>query len=198
MELQEEKKSTFLSKIQWFFFVVFIPMLFAIAVALIVLTFAGVDVSGAAKKYGSHIPGISKLVADKDTINVEEKLRKDIDDLEATNKNQLETISDLEKKVEERDKELEKLQAEIEELTNEMNNEEENQGTSVKSEKEISKAFESMSAKNAAAIVTELQESEAVKILQALSTDTLSSILEKMDPVIAAKYTKLLSEASTS
>lgn len=196
MELQEEKGATFLGKIQWFFFVVLIPLLFAIAVALVVLNFAGVDVEDAVKKYGANIPGVSKLVADKDTIHVEEKLRKDIVDLEATNKEQVDKISNLEKEIEKRDTELEQLQAEIDELTEQLNNEDSEKANTEKTKSEVSKAFESMSAKNAAAIVAELQESEALNILQALSTDTLSSILEKMDPVQAAKYTELLSDAS--
>ncbi|MBM6618443.1 MotE family protein [Bacillus suaedaesalsae] len=195
MEIQEEKESTFLGKIQWLFFVVFIPLLFAIAVTLVVLNIAGVDVEGAVKKYGAHVPGVSKLVADKNTINIEDKLRKDIGDLEATNKEQIDQISSLEKEIEQRDKELDQLKSKIDELTEQLNDEESEQANSTQTKKEISKAFESMSAKNAAAIVAEMQASEALKILQALSTDTLSSILEKMDPVEAAKYTELLSNS---
>ncbi|KAA0547936.1 hypothetical protein FZW96_09345 [Bacillus sp. BGMRC 2118] len=195
MEIQEEKESTFLGKIQWFFFVVFIPLLFAIAVSLVVLNFAGVDVEGAVKKYGANIPGVSKLVADKDTINVEEKLRKDIGDLETTNKEQIDQISSLEKEIEQRDQELTQLKSKIDELTEQLTNEESEQAGTTQTKNEISKAFESMSAKNAAAIVAEMKESEALNILQTLKTDTLSSILEKMDPVEAAKFTELLSKS---
>jgi flagellar protein FlbB len=193
MELQE-KESTGLKKLQWFLLVVLIPMLFAVIVALGLLTFAGINIVDAAKKYGEHIPGFSKLVAGEETaINLEEKLRNDIVDLEAINKEQLTTISELEIEIDRSQAEVNSLLSKVEQLTEQLNSNEEQEGVKEQSFKEIAGAYESMSAKNAAAIITELQEREALKILQTLSTDSLSSILEKMDPVDAAKYTELLS-----
>nr|WP_239585872.1 hypothetical protein [Bacillus mesophilus] len=53
-----------------------------------------------------------------------------------------------------------------------------------------------MSAKNAAAILTELEDQEALTILKTLSTDTLGPILEKMEPAEAARFTELLANES--
>jgi flagellar motility protein MotE (MotC chaperone) len=198
MELQEEKESGILKKLQWFIFVIFIPMLFATVVGLVVLTFAGINVVDAAKKYGSNIPGISKLVAEEDkAINLEEKLRKDIVDLEATNKDQLTTIADLEKEVEKSQAEVETLQSKIDQLTEQLNMGEDQVEHSKQTMKDIAGIYESMSAKNAAAIITELQDQDAIQILQSLSSDALGEILEKMEPTEAAKYTRLLSALTT-
>jgi flagellar motility protein MotE (MotC chaperone) len=173
-------------------------MLFATVVGLVVLTFAGINVVDAAKKYGSNIPGISKLVAEEDkAINLEEKLRKDIVDLEATNKDQLTTIADLEKEVEKSQAEVETLQSKIDQLTEQLNMGEDQVEHSKQTMKDIAGIYESMSAKNAAAIITELQDQDAIQILQSLSSDALGEILEKMEPTEAAKYTRLLSALTT-
>jgi flagellar protein FlbB len=197
MEIQE-KESSVLKKLQWFLFVVLVPMLFATLVALVVLTFAGVNVVDAAKKYGANVPGLSKLVTEEDTaINVEEQLRKDIVDLESINKEQLATISDLKEEVEQSQANVESLQSKVEQLTKELTKEEKEQEDTKQTMKEIAGVYETMSAKNAAAIITELREQEALKILQTLSTESLGSILEKMEPVDAARYTELLSITAT-
>lgn len=62
---------------------------------------------------------------------------------------------------------------------------------------EIVKTYDTMSAKNAAAILSEMSENEALKILAELKPAKLASILEKMEPSIASKYTELLSENAT-
>jgi flagellar protein FlbB len=197
MEIQE-KESSVLKKLQWFLFVVMVPMLFASLVALVVLTFAGVNVVDAAKKYGANVPGLSKLVAEEDTaINVEEQLRKDIVDIESINKEQLTTISDLKEEIEQSQANVDSLQNKVEQLTKELNKEEKEQEDTEQTMKEIAGVYETMSAKKAAAIITELREQEALKILQTVSTDSLSSILEKMEPVDAAKYTELLAIMAT-
>ena len=56
IEEQEEKKY---SKIQWFFIVIVIPALFALAVAMVVASVAGINVFEKAKEYSENIPFIS-------------------------------------------------------------------------------------------------------------------------------------------
>ncbi len=56
IEEQEEKKY---SKIQWFFIIIVIPALFALAVAMVVASVAGINVFEKAKEYSEKIPFIS-------------------------------------------------------------------------------------------------------------------------------------------
>jgi len=51
-----------------------------------------------------------------------------------------------------------------------------------------------MSAKKAAAILTEMSESEALRIMSSMKSNTLTAIFEKMEPADAARYTELLAE----
>jgi flagellar protein FlbB len=194
VELQENESKVY-NKFQWFLFAGIIPLIFAIVVSLIVFTFAGVDVVDAAKKYGQYIPGISKLIPNEEgTINIEAKLQKDVLDLEAVNKDQLASMEKLEIEIEKRQGEIDSLQAKIEKLTEELRVREEQQQETKQTLTEIGKMYESMSAKNAAAILTELNEQEALKILKILPSNSLGSILEKMAPVDAARYTELLAK----
>ena len=64
--------------------------------------------------------------------------------------------------------------------------------------KDIIRTYESMSPKKAAQIITVLEEEEAIKVLSNIKADTLSAILEKMEPASAAKLMQKLSENSTA
>lgn len=59
-EKDEETKKT--SKLQWFLFVVFIPLLFTISVVLLILTFSGINVFEQGKKYASQLPFVSQWI----------------------------------------------------------------------------------------------------------------------------------------
>ncbi|WP_456275496.1 MotE family protein [Bacillus sp. AK128] len=195
MELQENE-SKLISKFQWFLFVGVIPLLFAVIVSVVVLSFAGFDVTGTALKIGQHIPGVSSLlpVEEEEEIDLEAKLRHDVEELEALNNEQLAMVEQLEKEAEIREGEITSLNAEIERLMEQLNAQEAEQQETKQTIKELSKIYESMSAKNAASILSELEDQDALTILQALSTEALGAILEKMEPADAAKYTKLLAD----
>jgi flagellar protein FlbB len=198
MELQEnESKVT--SKFQWFLFVVLIPLLFAITVALVILTISGVNVFDITKKYGQHIPFVEKFTNGTDAVvNIEEKLRVDLNNLEAKNKEQITAMTKLEKELDQRQLEIDGMKLQIERLTEELDQKEQEQQNKQKSIKEVAKIYESMSTKNAAAILTELDDDAALTILFALNNNIISSILEKMEPADAARYTELLTKNQTN
>ena len=54
-KFQEEAEEKSYSKLQWFIVVIIIPSIFALAVALIVATVAGVNVIDKAKEYSEKI-----------------------------------------------------------------------------------------------------------------------------------------------
>nr|WP_225941854.1 hypothetical protein [Sporosarcina limicola] len=58
--------------------------------------------------------------------------------------------------------------------------------------KGIVSTFEQMSAKSAAPVIMKMSDAEAIRILTNLKSDTLASVLEKMPPENAAKYTTMM------
>lgn len=184
------------SKFQWFLFVIVIPTLFTITLALVLLTIAGVNVFEYAKVIGQNTPIISKYVPKEADPVVEKKenLEHQISSLEGKIQEKDEKIADLEKKLEGQRIEISYLQEEIFSLEEQLLLKEEEQKKHTKTIAEISKLYETMSPKNAAVIIPKLDNEEAISILSALKTETVSKILEKMDPEDAAKYTQLLTE----
>lgn len=184
------------SKVQWFLFVIVIPILFTITLALVLLTIAGINVFEYAKVIGQHTPIISNYVSSDDNATAENKvsLELQISSLEGTIQEKEELIEDLEKNLEGKQTEIASLHEELSYLEEQILLKEEEQQTYGKSIAEISKMYETMSPKNAAVIIPKLDNEEALSILSALKTETVSKILEKMDPEDAAKYTQLLSE----
>lgn len=194
MEEEEEKKY---SKIQWFLVVIVIPTLFAITVAVLVLTVAGINVFEKASEIRDKISFVptQEEVNDKQALKEAEstltKLKAEIEDREAV-------IFKLETEIEGKDQEIvtltlekEQLQAQIDDL---LLSQEEGQQTF----KDVVNTFETISAKKAAPIIAEMSDDEALKILTSLKPDVLAAILEKMSAQDAAKYTALLTNNSSN
>jgi flagellar protein FlbB len=195
LELAKENDEKSYSKFQWFLFVILIPLLFAITLALVIMTVSGVNVFDAAKKYGEKIPGIAQLIPNEKKAS-EEILKEDLIEQKATVEEKTMEIKKLEKELENKQKEIDSLKNEIERLNAEMetkqSTEQENQqGQTIE---DIVKMYESMSAKSAANIIPEMSDNDAVKILSSLDSEKAAAILEKMDPANAAKYTALLTK----
>lgn len=188
MEAIEEKK---VNKFQWFVFTVLIPLLFAIVVALIVFSFAGVNVFEKAKEYGQKIPFFSSLV-DKEEEKTVVDWETNIIELEAEIKDREAQISGLQTELDSKSVEVERANLEIEQLQIQIADLIALQEENKRAFKDIVRTYETMSAKKAAPIIALLRDEEAVKILTNLKTDTLAAIMEKMEPEDAAKYTELL------
>jgi flagellar protein FlbB len=192
---KEEHAEKGYSKLQWFLFAVFIPLLFAVTLGLVIMTVAGVNVFEAAQKYGAKIPGVAQFVGNVEKTS-EQMLKEDLLQQKATIEEKKLQIKELEKELENKQREIDSLKNEIERLNAEM---ETKQTTESENEKEqtmndIIKMYESMSAKNAAKIIPEMSDNDAIKILASLKSETAAEILEKMEPAIAAKYTALLTK----
>jgi flagellar motility protein MotE (MotC chaperone) len=190
-ESMEEKENQRESKFQGFLLVVAIPILFAIVVALVALSFLGINIFETAKDIGGRVPFLSEIVNEDKQPSVEE-FQKNIVSLEAEIKDREAKVEQLQSKIESKDTQLKRielektqLQAQIEELT------------AIKEEnkrafREIVKTYETMSAKSAAAIVSKMDSDEAVKILTNIKPESLAAIMEKLPADVAAKYTELL------
>jgi len=186
--IQEEKKY---SAFQWVLFVIIIPLMFAITVVLVVLSVSGINVFEGMKNVGEKIPVISSIFdGDKEVKDIDYKQK--YGELQGEIKNQEAYIQSVENQLAEKDQEIKNLQLEKETLLNQIQELElinENRMVEIK---EIIKTYETMSAKNAAAIIVEMNDTEAMKILSNMKADALAEVLQKMPPENAAKYTSLL------
>lgn len=194
-KLIEEQDKKEYSKVQWFFVVIVIPSLFAITVAVLVLTVAGVNVFEKANEFKEKIPFIpteEEVVEKKASEDMEAKLT----ELKADIKAHEATIADLKTETEGKDQEIETLKREKEQLQRQIDALTVAQQAREQTFQEIVNTYETMSAKKVAPIITEMNNNEAIKILSSLKTDTLAAILENMEAADAAKYTVLLSDNS--
>ncbi|WP_409294376.1 MotE family protein [Peribacillus sp. SCS-26] len=187
LELEEKRQN----RVQWFIFVILIPLIAASIFTIVILKAAGIDAGKAAKGLGEKIPGIKELVKEEKKPPAK-RYETQIASLQDTLKKNEAKISQLESIIDSRDKvissneiEKQRLDQEIVELTKAKD---ENK----KAFKDIIQTYQNMSPGKAAPILSELDENEAVKILSNLSSETLAAILEKMEPAEAASLTQKL------
>lgn len=185
-QTEQEKKY---SKLQWFFFVIVIPLLFAVAIALVVMTIAGINVFDLAQKYGEKIPGISAIVSDEEQIS---EATENVFTLRATVEDQKVEIAKLQSEIESKQASLELSQKEIDKLMQELKAFEEQEREITLQLEELAEVYETMSAKKSAAILSEMTNEDTVEILGKMSNEARAAVLEKMEPAKAAALTKLL------
>ncbi|WP_433749736.1 MotE family protein [Falsibacillus pallidus] len=193
--LEEKKEKN--NKFQWFVMVIIIPVLFAIAITLIVLTFAGVNVFEKGKQIGENIPIISGMIH-KDSKTTIKEYESKMTNLEAVIKDKEAQIDQLSNKIETQADEKDKLLLEQERLQQEIGELKQIQDDNKKAFKEIVHTYETMSPKSAAPIILKMKDDEAVHILSQISNESLAQILEQMPPENAAKYTEKLSAIQTN
>lgn len=195
-KLIEEQEGKKYSKIQWFFVVIFIPSIFALIVAGLVATVAGINVVEKVKEFSEILP----FVPTEEEVNQAQKMNDmetKLSKLQTEVKEREEAIKTLENEIEGKDKELVTLKLEKEQLQMQIDKLLSAEGESQQSFAEIVSTYENMSAKKAAPIISRMNEKEALKILTSLKPDTLAAILEKMETDVAAKYTVLLTNNSS-
>ena len=197
-EIEEEKKP---NKIQWFLFVIIIPLIFSILVIAIVLSLTGGNVFEKAKEISDTV---STQIFDKKDTKTTEQYDKEIVDLEAEIKDKEEEIKSLESVVDSRDQTIEQIEAEKQQLQKQLDDLQNSQTTTTQntiqgsgqgttnSLNEVVKTYESMSPKKSAPILAEMSDTDAVEILSNLKTETVAKVLEQMPPVDAARLTKKL------
>lgn len=183
-EIEEEKKTSSLTKLLLW---VIVPLLFVAAVLLIVAKVADVNVFDYAKK---AIAPITKT-EDGPTHGIDEEayveLQADYQEQERQIEKLKEEIAKLE---EENDKIEEEKKLEEEKSKNEVV---ESEG-SKKDLKDIVRTYETMSSQKAADILVKMEDAQTLQILKNMKADTVASILEKMEPEQAAKYTALMTK----
>ena len=184
-EVEEKKGSLLKTLILW----LVVPLLFITAVLLIVAKVANVNVIDQAKKWTtSLIAGEEDLGEKRPELADEETLVA----LQAELQQKEKELAKLKEQLEKSEETQEKMKMEAEQLKDEAAKEKSEEADVQVVSSDIIKTFDQMSAKAAAPVLLEMNDLEAVHILMSLKPDKVAQILEKMEPVQAAKYTTLL------
>ena len=191
-EVYKEKRKAgnfFQMLLAWFV----IPLVFAIAVLLIIAKVADVNVVEKAKEWTSSIPALEakeeNTIETKDDEILEERIVVLKEELKQKDQQLMDVQEDLKKSDTEKEKlkvAAEKLQAEIKVL-------EQSTDDTKKETSQLVSTFEQMSPKAVAPVITEMDDARALQLLSGMKANTLAAVLEKMTPAEAAKYTALLS-----
>lgn len=185
---QNEKSSKFV----WFLLVIAVPAIFAVTVFGIVLSFMGVNVIDEAKNTGKKIPIVRDVFNDETlAVSVSQNTENQWNDKFEEQEEYIKILSaDLQKK----EKEVTSLKSDIALLEKQVEDAE----TSVKADEneQLKKLYEAMSAKDAAAVMTEMNNNEVLGILTLLQAETQAAILAKLDAKRAAELTVLMASNS--
>ncbi|SOB93026.1 flagellar motility protein MotE (MotC chaperone) [Ureibacillus xyleni] len=186
-EIKEEKSPGIFQKL---FYLVLIPLLFVVAILLVVASFTNINVFEKASELTDSLPFTSKNKTEEPSIDFNKK----IVELEAEIKEKEAEIEQLKSQLEKATAETENNLAKQQQLQKQIESLENQQSESKKEFDDILSTFKQMSAKTAAPIIMEMSDDKAVKLLSSMDPETLSAILSKMDPVEAARYTELISQ----
>lgn len=179
-------------KIQILFYWVLIPLLFTLTVLLIFAQIYNVNIFEKAADWKKDLPFVSEN-DEKENPSAGLQLEERVVTLQAQIEEKEAQIASIQSKLDESSAENERLLIEQERLTDEIAVLQRQNDETKKEFGEIVKTFESMSAKSSAAIISNMSETEALRILSSMKPDVLAGILEKMSPKDAAKYSELLS-----
>lgn len=186
----EAKSPGFFKK---FFYLFLIPIMFIIAIALIIASVTEYNVFKMADNVVEKIPFINSdekgKVVENSSLNEQKvvELQAEIQEKEVQ-------ITQLQTQIDSSALEKEQLLEEQERLLFEIEQLKRAQEETQKEFNEILSTFEKMSAKTAAPILVEMSDTESLRIMSSMKPDTLSAIFTKMSPADAARYTELLSQ----
>ncbi|WNB90401.1 MotE family protein [Bacillus sp. NEB1478] len=186
---QEERTSTF----KWILYVIIVPAIFAITIFVIFLSFTGVDVAEKAKDTGKKIPFIKNIWGENavSTASNSQDVEKQ---WQSKFKEQEDYIKILNSDLQKKEKEVSDLKSDVALLEKQTEEVE----TTVKDEKnvQLKKLYESMSAKDASAVLSEMNNADILQILSLLKPETQAEILSKLEPKRAAEITELIASDS--
>ncbi len=191
-ELEDQQPTRKSGGFQKFFMWVLLPIMFVVAVLLIVATLMNTNVFDLSKKALGNLPFVEseEQQAKKAVVSNDSK----VVGLQAEIQEKAAEISQLQKKLDTTTTEKEQLLTEKEQLLFEIEKLKREQDDVKRDFNDILTTFDKMSAKAAAPVLIKMSDAEALRILSNLKPDKLAAILEKMDPQDAAKYTEMMSK----
>lgn len=177
-------------KLQKLFVWVIIPLLFALAMGMIVAEVTGTNVFEKVKSIVS-----SDSAADNDSVSKKsvDEYNKQIVDLKAQVKEQEALTTKMQSQLDSNKADAAKSEVEKARLEKEIQKLQQTKADTATDTTAVTKTYEQMTPKAAAGAIAVMSEEEALKILRNLKPATLAPILEKMTPEDAAKLTEALS-----
>lgn len=177
-------------KLQKLFVWVIIPILFALAMGMIVAEVTGTNVFEKVKTIvGSDSAADGNNVSEKSVDEYNEQ----IVELKAQVKEQEALALKLQSQLDSNKADAAKAEVEKKRLEKEIQKLQKTKSDTTTDTTAVTKTYEQMTPKAAAGAIAVMNEEEALKILRNLKPATLAPILEKMTPEDAAKLTEALS-----
>ncbi|MFZ0371311.1 MAG: hypothetical protein WAM07_17055 [Halobacillus sp.] len=172
------------SKLQWFFFVIIIPIVFAITLAWIVLTLLGVNVTEQAGKYVSKVPGMSQSASTPEEENTKSNNKELQTSLDARN----EEIELLEEELSAKQTEVDELKQKVVKLEADVKSAQEGKEEKPENEKVMNMAasFQQMEPEEAAPILENMSQELAIQVLVNVASEERGLIFGQMSPEAAA------------
>ena len=195
-EIQEERGY---SKWEWFFYMIFIPALFATLLGGVLLSLLGVNVVGKALGLANQIPYVEKIVPDTsaevkpdqaDTENLEKQLVTAQSELAKSKQ----AVTAIEAEAAKKDATIQTLQKQAEDLQKMIEEKRASEEERQKQYADLAKIYTTMSAGKAAPIIENLTTEEAVTVLSKMKPEQRAEILAKMDPKKAADTSILIKD----
>lgn len=192
--MPKQEKNKKLNPFLWFLIAIIIPGIFAIILAYIIFTMAGVNVGDWLKDKGSTVPVVSSFIKSEEQEGLKqmnEKLELALEDKEEEIELLTMDVEQLQGTIDQLEKDLLKIEKRNEYDAMAENEEKENESVTVK---QMAGSFKDMKPEQAALIIERLNNETALAILNAVSNKIRGEILEAMKPEQAAELTELLME----
>lgn len=203
-EIAEEQSY---SKMEWFFYIIFIPLLFTLVLSAIIAQMFGYNVVGMLAKGLNQVPVVEKLIPDSAVPNSKKTTQ-----TETTATKTDARVSDLQKQIELKNKEIDALKqkqqeekkmqeqaqqaAQVSQQATAQASQQNADQERLKEMKQLAKIYTAMSAGKAAPILEKMPPEEAASLLQVMKPEDRSSIMAKMNPKKAADVTVLMQKMS--
>ncbi|WP_226034945.1 MotE family protein [Aquibacillus saliphilus] len=181
---EEKTKAGFF---QWSL-VIIISLVFAVVLALIIMTFAGIDVKDKTTDIANRLPFVSDVVTTENEQveeNEHDKLMEEITSKDSEINQLTVDVADKENTIEQLNNEIAKLNKQIEDLVSTNQNQQEKVD-------DVSSSFTNMEPAAVGPIISNLSDDLAVMILENMKGEFRGQVLGEMEPEEAARLTNLL------
>lgn len=187
------------NKLEWFFYIIFLPLLFTLLLTGVLLYFMGYNTLDTVLRWGNSIPLVEKVVPDpkleeNESSNSVGLLKEQLAASRETNLSHEQTISELKEEIKSKDEQIQQLEARVEELIVELEGKRTTEAERKEDIQRLANLYSTMSAKEAAPIIENLTLQEAVLIMDQMNAEAQSDIFAKMEPKRAAEISILLKE----
>lgn len=191
-------------KLEWFLYMILLPIMFTVILTAILLQFLGYNIKGELFKWGNSIPYVEKVIPgsnpkplpeasakSKATEQVEAS-KKQINELTQKLKQGEEQLRKADAEVKAKDDQIVEMQIQMGQLRRQLEETKKTQGDKATPDQQVAQLYKSMSPSKAAPILAAMPMNEVVTIIKAMKQDERSAILAKLDPTIAANITSEL------